>query len=237
MKPDEQKVALVTGSDGGIGVAIVEALAGRGYLVAASRYAGGDWPCDVSDSKQCQALVAGVLASHGRLDVLINNAAVMELEPVHSHSPDRWWEILQVNLSGPFFLARAAAGALRQSRGVIVNMSSRIAFTGGANASAYAASKAGLIGLTKSLALELAPEVRVNAVAPGAVDTAQLRVDAADLDIPFDEYRRKIASSTPLQRIASPGDVAATVAFLVSEDARHYSGQVLSPNGGALMAS
>jgi NAD(P)-dependent dehydrogenase (short-subunit alcohol dehydrogenase family) len=231
-----RRVAIVTGADGGIGTAIVETLERDGFEVVAATLNEGEWQADVASEQDCVDLISRVAARYSRIDVLVNNAATMELHPIDKHDPVGWWRILEVNLSGPFFLSKAAAPHLRQSRGCILNMSSRIAIAGGANASAYAASKAGLLGLTKSLALELAPHVRVNAVAPGAVDTSQLRFDAADVGLTLDAYRTEIAERTPTSRLAEPIDVAETIAFLVSPKARQYTGQVFHLNGGTLMA-
>jgi NAD(P)-dependent dehydrogenase (short-subunit alcohol dehydrogenase family) len=231
----DQRIAVVTGADGGIGQEIVATLERDGFEVVAATLSSGEWRADVSDDQQCRELIERIVERHGRIDVLVNNAATMDLQPIDTHDPAEWWQIIRVNLSGPFFLAKASAPHLRRSAGCIVNMGSRIAIAGGAGATAYAASKAGLIGLTKSLALEFAPQIRVNAVAPGAVDTSQLRFDAAAAGLPLDAYRRHIARQIPLQRIATPRDVADTIAFLVSARARHYTGQVFNLNGGALL--
>jgi 3-oxoacyl-[acyl-carrier protein] reductase len=231
----DQRIAVVTGADGGIGREIVATLEHDGFEVVAATQSSGEWRADLSDDEQCRELIERIAQRYGRIDVLVNNAATMELQPIDVHDPAAWWHIIRVNLSGPFFLAKASAPHLRRSAGCIVNMSSRIAISGGAGATAYAASKAGLIGLTKSLALEFAPHIRVNAVAPGAVDTSQLRFDAAAAGMPLDDYRRHIVKETPLDRIATPRDVADTIAFLVSAKARHYTGQVFNLNGGTLL--
>jgi NAD(P)-dependent dehydrogenase (short-subunit alcohol dehydrogenase family) len=230
-----RRVAVVTGADGGIGAAIVATLTRDGFEVVAATLEEGDWQADVAREHDCIDLIDRVERRYSRVDVLVNNAATMELLPIDVHDPAAWWRILDVNLSGPFFLSKAAARYLRQSQGCIVNMSSRIAIAGGANATAYAASKAGLIGLTKSLALELAPHVRVNAIAPGAVDTSQLRFDAADAGLSLDDYRADIARRSPTMRVTDPSDVAETVAFLAGPKARQYTGQVFNLNGGTLM--
>ena len=116
-------------------------------------------------------------------------------------------------------------------------MSSEWGVIGWPGASAYAASKSGLIGLTRALARELAPDVRVNAIAPGVIDTPQLAVDAADAGITLDEMKRRYAEASPLRRIADPDEIAASIEFLASDGAAYYTGQVLHPNGGATTAS
>ena len=189
----------------------------------------------MTDSDACQRVVGLVLSRWGRLDLLVNNAAYMALAPVDRHAVDDWWCVVDVNLSGAFFMARSAAPALRQARGHIINVASRMGQAGDADGTAYSASKAGLIGLTKALARELAPDVRVNALAPGPIDTPQLRVDADYSRRSLEEERLIRARLSPLQRLATPEEIAGTIAFLVSPDAREYTGQVLTPNGGRLM--
>ena len=230
--PSAAHVALVTGSSGGLGRAIVGALEADGWHVAASTHAGGPLAADVADSQAVDRLVAAVVERFGRLDLLVSNAAAMAMAPVEEHDLDDWWRIVRTNLSGGFHLARAAAPHLREAGGAIVFVASEWGVTGWPRASAYAASKAGLIGLTKALARELAPQVRVNAVAPGVIDTPQLAVDAADAGVSLDEIRRRYAAASPLGRIATPEEVAATIAFLASPGGAYYTGEVLQPNGG-----
>jgi NAD(P)-dependent dehydrogenase (short-subunit alcohol dehydrogenase family) len=231
----DQPIALVTGSNGGLGRAIVRRLEDEGWSVAASARSEGPFAADVTDSEACERVVGLVLARWGRLDLLVNNAAYMALAPVDRHATDDWWRVVDVNLTGSFFMARSAAPALRQSRGHIINVASRMGIAGDADGTAYSASKSGLIGLTKALARELAPDVRVNALAPGPIDTPQLRVDADYSRRSLEEERRVRAQTSPLRRLATPEDIAGSIAFLVSPDAREYTGQVLSPNGGRLM--
>jgi len=231
-----EPVALVTGAAGGLGRALVAGLEADGWTVAAAARRGGRFAADLAERGSAGALVGRVIDRFGRLDLLVPNHAYMRMAPVDAHPIDDWWRVVDTNLTGSFRLARAAAPHLLRTGGSIVFVSSEWGVTGWPNASAYAASKAGLIGLTKALARELAPGVRVNAVAPGVIDTPQLRVDADAAGVTLDEIRRRYAAATPLGRIASPAEIAATIRFLVSPEAGYYTGQVLQPNGGTTMA-
>ncbi|MFZ5854165.1 MAG: SDR family NAD(P)-dependent oxidoreductase [Chloroflexota bacterium] len=230
------RVALVTGAGGGLGRAIVAALEAEGWMVAGATHRGGEFAADLADPAAPDRLVERVIDRFGRLDLLVPNHAAMGMAPVEVHPVEDWWRIVDTNLSGSFRLARAAAPHLLAGGGSIVFISSEWGVTGWPGASAYAASKAGLIGLTKALARELAPEVRVNAVAPGVIDTPQLQVDAAAAGVPIGEIRRRYAAAAPLRRIATPDEIAATVICLVSPAGGYYTGQVLQPNGGTTMA-
>lgn len=225
-------VALVTGSAGGIGRSIVARLEGEGWLVAAATHRDGELAADLADPSAASSLVARVIERFARLDALVVNHAAMRMAAVDEHDPADWWRIVDTNLTGAFCLARDAAPHLAATTGSIVLISSEWGITGWPRASAYAASKAGLVGLARALARELAPSVRVNALAPGAVDTPQLAVDAADAGVTLDEIRERYAADAPLRRIATPADVAASVSFLLSADAANYTGQVLHPNAG-----
>ena len=230
-------VALVTGAAGGLGRAIVSRLGRGGWEVAAATHRDGPLAADLGDPAQAGSLVDRVIGMWGRLDLIVANHAAMSMAPVDEHPLDDWWRIVDTNLSGSFHLARAAVPHLRATNGAIIFVSSEWGVTGWPDASAYAASKAGLIGLTRALARELAPDVRVNAIAPGVVDTPQLEVDAADAGIPLAEIRRRYAAASPLRRIASPDEIAASIEFLASAAAAYYTGQVLHPNGGTTTAS
>jgi NAD(P)-dependent dehydrogenase (short-subunit alcohol dehydrogenase family) len=227
------KIALVTGADGGLGTALCDALERSGWMVVPTSNTNRfEFRAKLEDHAECTALIDRVIDRFGRLDLLVNNAANMFMAEVDAVSEADLWYLLSVNLSAPFFLCQRAAPTLRRTKGAIVNIASRWGVVGATGATAYSASKAGLIGLTKALAMELAPDVRVNAVSPGAIDTPQLAVDAGHDGLPLEEALRAYAEANPMLRIASPDEIAETVVFLASEKARYYTGQTLHPNGG-----
>jgi len=230
------RVALVTGLPGGIGGASVEALGAAGWAVAPRTDRERELSVDLTHSNDVTELVGLVLGRLGRLDLVVSCPAAFALAPVDVHSVDDWWRVIDANLGGSFRLARATAPHLLTTGGSLVFVSSEWALTGWAGATAYCASMAGLVGLTKALARELAPHVRVNAVAPGIVDSPQLAVDAESAGLSEDEIKRQYAETAPLRRIAAPAEIAATILFLASDDASYYTGQVLSPNGGRTRA-
>jgi len=236
-RPAERSVALVTGAGGGLGRAIVARLASAGWRVAASCHRDGPFSADLAVPTQARSLIARVIKRYGRLDLVVANHAAMAMGAVDEHAVEDWWRIVDTNLTGSFHLAQTGATHLRRAHGSIIFVSSEWGVTGWPRASAYASSKAGLIGLTRALARELAPEVRVNAIAPGIIDTDQLRVDAGALGISLAEMKARYAVIAPLRRIASPEEIAASVAFLASPDAAFYTGQILHPNGGTTVGS
>jgi NAD(P)-dependent dehydrogenase (short-subunit alcohol dehydrogenase family) len=228
-------VALVTGAAGGIGRAIVAELEADGRRVVGSTRSAGPWAADMADRAAAGSLVNRVLARFGRLDLLVANHATMDMAPIDVHPLDDWWRIVDVNLSAVFRLVRSAAPALKEAEGSVVLISSEWGLTGAAGASAYAASKAGLIGLTKGLARELAPSVRVNAIAPGVIDTPQLRVDAAYAGVELEAMKRRYAMAAPLGRIGRSEEIAQWVSFLAGSGGAFMTGQVVSPNGGTTL--
>jgi 2-hydroxycyclohexanecarboxyl-CoA dehydrogenase len=189
---------------------------------------------DVSDPGAVDRMVTVAARELGGLDLLVANHAYMTMAPFVEHDPEDWWRNLDANLSGTFFLVRAAVPEMRRrGGGRITIIASEFGVVGWANATAYAASKAGLMSLTKTLGRELGPEgILVNAIAPGIVDTPQLDVDAEDAGVSPEEIRRHYAADSPIGRIAQPEEIAALVAFLASEEAGAFVGQVLQPNGG-----
>lgn len=237
----------MSGAGQGLGRAIAERLAAEDARVAVNdrrpseavdevvRATGGVAAiADVSDPKAVARMVGEVEERLGPLDVLAVNHAYMSMAPFVEHDHDDWWRNIDVNLSGTFFLVRAVLpGMRRQGAGRIAIVASEFGVVGWANATAYAASKAGLISLTKTLGRELGPEgILVNAIAPGIMDTPQLDVDADDAGVSPEEIRRRYAAGSPIGRIGRPQEVAALVAFLASDGAGALVGQILQPNGG-----
>jgi len=238
------KVALVTGSTRGIGRAIAETLAGAGARVAvvgrdleraqaAAAEIGHEakgFACDVGDTAQVTALVSDVEAAFGTLDILVNNAGLTKDNVIMRLKDEDWDTVIDANLRGAFASIRAAArGMMKRRSGRIINISSVVGVIGNRGQSNYAASKAGLIGLTKSVAKELASRnILCNAVAPGFIATDM----TAALS---DEQRTALEGQIPLERLGSPADIASAVAFLASDHASYITGQVLVVDGGMVM--
>jgi 2-hydroxycyclohexanecarboxyl-CoA dehydrogenase len=200
----------------------------------AERIGGLAVPADISDPAAGPAMVATIAERLGPVLVLIANAAAMAMSPFLDSKPDDWWRQIDVNLSGHFRVIQAVIPGMRaKGYGRIVIISSGWGVIGHPNATAYAASKAGLIALTKGLARELGPQgILTNAIAPSYIDTEQLRVDADDAGITLEEMRQRYRELIPVRRLASPDDIAAAVAFLAGPGSGAVIGQVLQPSGG-----
>lgn len=245
MNPLQGKSALVTGASRGIGAAIASMLAARGAAVAVN-YAGSAQAAaelvadieqsggravalqaDVSDREAAAGLIDRTVAEFGSLDILVNNAGIARDGLVVRMSDEDWNDVMATNLTGAFVMTRAAAKHMMRARsGSIINISSVVGLVGNAGQANYAAAKAGLIGLTKSVARELAPRnVRVNAIAPGFIETAMTAV------LP-ESVREEALAKIAMKRFGTPEDVAAAVAFLASDEARYITGQVLAVDGG-----
>lgn len=243
----EGTVALVTGAAQGIGRATALRLAADGATVVANdrepspeldevaKVCGGVAAvADVSDHEAVQEMVARVEAGVGPVGLLVANAAYMSMGRFLEQDEADWWRHIDTNLSGTFYLVRSVLPGMRRlSGGRIVIISSEWGVIGWPNATAYAASKAGLISLGKTLGRELAPEnIITNVVAPGVIDTPQLENDARDAGVSAEEIKARYAAETPLGRIGRPEEVAATVAFLAREGSAALVGQIVQPNGG-----
>jgi 3-oxoacyl-[acyl-carrier protein] reductase len=244
----ENQVAIVTGAGRGIGHAIAVRLAREGARVASvSRTeanaqktadeinairdgAAKAYAVDVSDHAAVQAVGARIVEEFERVDILVNNAGVTRDTLLMRMSTDDWDTVLNTNLKGAFnFVQAIQRTMIRQRSGRIINISSVIGLIGNAGQANYAASKAGLIGLTKSLARELASRsITVNAVAPGLIETDMTAVLS-------DEIRKTILSKIPLNTLGQPDDIASAVAFLASAEAKYITGQVLAVDGGMVM--
>ena len=229
----ENKVALVSGAASGIGAAVVDRLVEEGATVVAADIAEIEDGviCDVTDPESCAAAIAETLERHAQLDILVNVAGIGAGNRIEDVTPQEWRKLIEVNLTGTFFLSQAALPALLETTGAIVNMASLSGIRGTPYNAAYSASKGGVIALTKSMAVELASTgVRVNAVCPGAVNTPFL----SDYHLPED------ADMTLLQRsmsamggLVEAVEVAAAVAYLASDEAASVSGTTLEIDGAA----
>lgn len=245
------KVALVTGVVGGIGAATREAFLKAGWKVvgvdirSGQPSTGGGNPghdilqADMADETDSREVFRTVGEREGRLDALVNNAAVQLCKPLVETTPDEWDEVLAVNLRSVYLAVRHGHGLLRKARGSIVNVASVHAVATSPNIAAYAASKGGLVALTRALAIELAPDgIRVNAVLPGAVDTDMLAggLQRGDLEgTSLEERREDLARRHLLRRIGRPGEVAQAILFLADSDrASFITGEGLVVDGGTL---
>jgi NAD(P)-dependent dehydrogenase (short-subunit alcohol dehydrogenase family) len=232
-------VALVTGAATGIGAATAELLERQGLAVARNHLPGQtvpgySAPADVADPAAVDGMVARVGADLGPVSVLVCNAAHMVMGAIDEVGADAFWRVLDTNLTGTFNCIRACAPAMRAAGwGRIVTVSSGWGVTGYPRASAYSASKAGIISLTKAVARELGPHgVTANALTPGVIDTPQLEIDAADAGVSAEEIRARYAARAPLGRIGRPEEVAALVAHLCTDAAGTITGQVIGVDGG-----
>lgn len=240
------KNILVTGASSGIGAAIAQRLAREGAAVAVNYYPGtGDAADevvaginaasgravaiegDVTDARDCERNVAETVEAFGSIDGLVNNAGITRDGLMVRMGDDEWNAVISTNLSGVFKMTRAAAKVMMRARaGCIVNIASVVGIGGNAGQANYSAAKAGVIGLTKTTARELASRgIRCNAVAPGFIETAMTAKLGEDV-------RAQIASGISLGRLGSPDDVAAAVAFLASDEASYITGHVLTVDGG-----
>ena len=243
------QVCLITGASRGIGNAIALELASQGHTVIGTGTTasgaegitralgevagkGSGLVLDITNPEQSESVIGEVISEFGPITVLVNNAGVTEDNLLLRMKSFQWEKTLSTNLTSVFRMTKLCLKGMTKARyGRIINLSSVVGATGNAGQTNYAASKAGLIGFTKSLALEIASRgITVNAVAPGFIETDM----TADLP---DEQRSRLLEGIPLARLGQPQDIAKAVAFLISDDAAYITGQVLHVNGGMYMAS
>jgi len=238
------KVVLVTGSSRGVGKATALGFAKEGASVAINYVSNAEAAnavvaeiealgqkalaikCDVSEENEIKQMIEQVVSTFGKLDILVNNAAIVFDVPMFEKTVDQWAKTFATNVTGPYLCAKYAAPFLKSAKGNIVNLCSTsglISFDSGA--ADYDASKAGITSLTKDLAQELAPEIRVNGVAPGWIDTDMNK------DLPAD-YIQSEMDKTLLGRMARPEEIANTILFLASDDASYLTGSIIFVDGG-----
>ncbi|MBI2088485.1 MAG: SDR family oxidoreductase [Deltaproteobacteria bacterium] len=248
MKRLEGRVAIITGSGQGIGKAIALGMAREGAAVVIAEIGeanglqvksdveglGGKAsaiPTDVSREDSVNAMVEQSIKEFGRVDILVNNAGIYPVSPIEEMAEELWDRVIGTNLTGTFLCSKAVVPAfLKQRAGRIINIASGRALQGAVEGAHYAASKAGIIGFTKALALEVAPYgVTVNAICPGVTDTAQPRGHRTE------EELYAMAAKIPLGRIGQTEDLVGPAIFLASDAARFVTGQMVIVNGGAIM--
>ena len=245
MKRFENKIVLVTGAGRGIGASIAKRFASEGAEVIGN-YSGNDeaaqktvdeitatggqaqkYKCSVNDSESVKVMIDEIIKEFGRIDILVNNAGITKDGLMLRMTDEDFDRVIDVNLKGTFNCTKYVSKyMLKQKSGKIINISSVVGLSGNAGQVNYSASKAGIIGITKSAAKELSSRgITVNAVAPGYVDTDMTKVLS-------DNIRNEILKNIPLQRMGNVEDISNCVAFLASEDASYITGQVISVDGG-----
>ncbi len=243
------KRVLVTGGSRGIGFAIAEAFVDAGARVAINgrteqsvsaaieRLGGGERlvaaPGDIGTVPGCESAVKTANDAFDGLDVLVNSAGIGSGRPIEDSDEAMWDAHVDVNLKGTFFCCRAALPALRESNGNIVNIASDAGLMGVPGITVYCASKGGVVNMTRAMALEVAPDVRVNCVCPGYVDTDMIRRDHIDKKDDPAAAEQRMVDYAPMKRIATPAEIAQAVLYLASSEARFVTGAALPIDGGA----
>ena len=238
------RTALVTGATGGIGAAIARAMHAKGAVVAISGRRGDKldalagqlagrvhvFPCDIANKEEVEALIPAAQQAMGHVDILVNNAGVTRDQLFMRMKDEDWDHVLAVGLTAAFRLARAVVrGMMRRRFGRIIGIASVVGVTGNAGQANYAAAKAGMIAMTKSLAQEVASRgITVNAIAPGFIETAMT-------DALADKQKELILARVPAGRLGAPEDIAAAALYLASNEAAYVTGQTLHINGGMAM--
>ncbi len=242
------KAVLVTGGTRGIGAATVRAFLAAGARVAVNGHSSESTrhaveqlgtgaravaaPGDIGTVSGCRSAVETALAAFGGLDVLVNNAGVFREVLMEDSDEALWDQTINVNLKGTFFAAQAALPSLRQRRGNIVNVASEFGLMGNPRCTVYCASKGGVVNLTRSMAIELAPEVRVNAVCPGPIETDMTR-SGAPAGVDYAKYHEALMQYPYLKRIGTAEEVADAILYLASDAAAFVTGAMLSIDGGS----
>ena len=240
----EGRTALVTGGAKGIGAATAERLAAEGARVVvadfdeaaatetAERIGARAVRCDVTSRPDVEAAVDAA-AESGRLDVLVTCAGIIRDNLIHKMTDDDWEAVIATHLRGTFLAAQAAQAVMTQGEGGAMVLVSSVSALGNRGQANYSAAKAGIQGLTKTLAIELGRfGVRANCVAPGFIVTAMTQQTAERIGMPFEDFQSAAAEQIPLRRVGQPEDVAGVVAFLCSDDAAYVTGQVIYVSGG-----
>ena len=247
------KVALVTGGAGGIGRAICEAYAAAGAMVVAADISEDDArktakavggmavAMDVSNMNSISAGIAAIEAEYGGIDILVNNAGIFNMASIDKITHEDYRQQYDVNVGGTIFTCQAAVPLMkRRGGGTIINFASQAGRRGEANVTIYCSTKAAVISITQSLALELASDnIRVNAIAPGVIDTPMWKHVDSQFAVyehkPLGQKKREVGEAVPLGRMGDPEDVAAPCVFLASDDARYITAQTLNVDGGNWM--
>ncbi len=233
----EDRVAVVTGGARSIGAAIADRLAVAGATVVVgdlgTNEAHDSRPLDVADEVQVQAFIEGVVADHGRLDIVVNNAGIMFETPIDEQDLDSWNRMLAINLTGPMLMSKHAAPHLAEHGvGSIVNIGSLEGDACNPAHAAYAATKAGVHGLTRATAIDLGPQgTRCNAIAPGWIDTP-LNASYVDTHPDRDLVIAELAKLHPIGRVGDTTDVGDVAVWLASDESRFVTGQVITVDGG-----
>jgi 3-oxoacyl-[acyl-carrier protein] reductase len=236
-----ERVAVLTGAEGGLGQAVAQRLGKDGLTLVLGHLPGADTeaietteqailvPADVTKQGDMRHLIDTAVSEFGRVDVLVTLAGVMEQRFLPELDLATWNQTLAVNLTGTFLAVSAAAEELRKSHGSVVTIGSQLGYTGGLNCAAYSASKAGIGGLTRALARELGPDVRVNCVAPGPIETPMTAEHATP------EWIETKTRQLVMHRFGTSDEVATAVSWLASQEASFVTGQTINVNGGGVM--